>query len=174
MSEDAPYSSRSTEGPSPVLTALCSPQCAGEENCVDSRTIYVGHREPPPGAEAYIPQRHPDNRIVSSKVSCVPVAGTRPAPARHLAPWWVSTWGWYACPTPVPTAGDRPHSRHLPLITPGHTRPASAMCVLAGHVPVCPGAHIHVGDARDPGCVSPCAHPRGGRSTFFFLNYQSI
>uniref|UniRef100_A0A8C9KIR6 Phospholipid-transporting ATPase n=1 Tax=Panthera tigris altaica TaxID=74533 RepID=A0A8C9KIR6_PANTA len=41
--------------------------CAGEENCVDSRTIYVGHREPPPGAEAYIPQRHPDNRIVSSK-----------------------------------------------------------------------------------------------------------
>ncbi|ELW47486.1 putative phospholipid-transporting ATPase IH, partial [Tupaia chinensis] len=44
------------------------PQCAGEENCVDSRTIYVGHREPPPGAEAYIPQRHPDNRIVSSKL----------------------------------------------------------------------------------------------------------
>ncbi|XP_030878449.1 probable phospholipid-transporting ATPase IH, partial [Leptonychotes weddellii] len=41
--------------------------CAGEENWVDSRTIYVGHREPPPGAEAYIPQRHPDNRIVSSK-----------------------------------------------------------------------------------------------------------
>ncbi|XP_064263907.1 phospholipid-transporting ATPase IH isoform X4 [Passer domesticus] len=43
------------------------PQCAGEENWVDSRTIYVGHREPPPGAEAYIPQRFPDNRIVSSK-----------------------------------------------------------------------------------------------------------
>ncbi|XP_012908498.1 phospholipid-transporting ATPase IH isoform X3 [Mustela putorius furo] len=42
-------------------------RCAGEENWVDSRTIYVGHREPPPGAEAYIPQRHPDNRIVSSK-----------------------------------------------------------------------------------------------------------
>ncbi|XP_036880684.2 phospholipid-transporting ATPase IH isoform X1 [Manis javanica] len=41
--------------------------CAGEENWVDSRTIYVGHREPPPGAEAYIPQRYPDNRIVSSK-----------------------------------------------------------------------------------------------------------
>lgn len=36
---------------------------------MDSRTIYVGHREPPPGAEAYIPQRFPDNRIVSSKVS---------------------------------------------------------------------------------------------------------
>lgn len=35
---------------------------------MDSRTIYVGHREPPPGAEAYIPQRFPDNRIVSSKV----------------------------------------------------------------------------------------------------------
>ncbi|XP_051697675.2 phospholipid-transporting ATPase IH isoform X2 [Oryctolagus cuniculus] len=43
------------------------PKCAGEENWVDSRTIYVGHREPPPGAEAYIPQRYPDNRIVSSK-----------------------------------------------------------------------------------------------------------
>ncbi|XP_041586809.1 phospholipid-transporting ATPase IH isoform X5 [Vulpes lagopus] len=41
--------------------------CAGEENWVDSRTIYVGHKEPPPGAEAYILQRHPDNRIVSSK-----------------------------------------------------------------------------------------------------------
>uniref|UniRef100_A0A8B9GH94 ATPase phospholipid transporting 11A n=1 Tax=Amazona collaria TaxID=241587 RepID=A0A8B9GH94_9PSIT len=36
-------------------------------NWVDSRTIYVGHREPPPGTEAYIPQRFPDNRIVSSK-----------------------------------------------------------------------------------------------------------
>lgn len=36
---------------------------------MDSRTVYVGHREPPPGAEAYIPQRYPDNRIVSSKVS---------------------------------------------------------------------------------------------------------
>ena len=35
---------------------------------MDSRTIYVGHREPPPGTEAYIPQRFPDNRIVSSKV----------------------------------------------------------------------------------------------------------
>uniref|UniRef100_A0A663N3R7 Phospholipid-transporting ATPase n=1 Tax=Athene cunicularia TaxID=194338 RepID=A0A663N3R7_ATHCN len=41
--------------------------CAGEENWVDSRTVYVGHREPPPGTEAYIPQRFPDNRIVSSK-----------------------------------------------------------------------------------------------------------
>lgn len=46
-----------------------SPQCAGEENWVDSRTIYVGHKEPPPGTEAYIPQRYPDNRIVSSKVA---------------------------------------------------------------------------------------------------------
>ncbi|KAB1267561.1 putative phospholipid-transporting ATPase IH, partial [Camelus dromedarius] len=45
----------------------CCPQCAGEENWVDSRTVYVGHREPPPGAEAYILQRFPDNRIVSSK-----------------------------------------------------------------------------------------------------------
>ncbi|MBN3315148.1 AT11A ATPase, partial [Atractosteus spatula] len=41
--------------------------CAGEENWVDSRTVYIGHKEPPPGAEAYIPQRYPDNRIVSSK-----------------------------------------------------------------------------------------------------------
>uniref|UniRef100_A0A7N6FIC8 Phospholipid-transporting ATPase n=1 Tax=Anabas testudineus TaxID=64144 RepID=A0A7N6FIC8_ANATE len=30
-------------------------------------TVYIGHKEPPPGAEAYIPQRYPDNRIVSSK-----------------------------------------------------------------------------------------------------------
>ncbi|XP_058438697.1 phospholipid-transporting ATPase IH isoform X1 [Marmota monax] len=57
-----------------IVVAFCSqkiwpvfPQCAGEENWVDSRTIYVGHKEPPPGAEAYIPQRYPDNRIVSSK-----------------------------------------------------------------------------------------------------------
>ncbi|XP_053166189.1 phospholipid-transporting ATPase IH isoform X2 [Hemicordylus capensis] len=46
---------------------LINRYCAGEENWVDNRTIYVGHREPPPGAEAYIPQRYPDNRIVSSK-----------------------------------------------------------------------------------------------------------
>lgn len=52
-----------------MLTVLFYPQCAGEENWVDSRTIYVGHKEPPPGAEAYIPQRYPDNRIVSSKVA---------------------------------------------------------------------------------------------------------
>uniref|UniRef100_A0A8D0GU60 Phospholipid-transporting ATPase n=1 Tax=Sphenodon punctatus TaxID=8508 RepID=A0A8D0GU60_SPHPU len=51
---------------------LISCICAGEENWVDSRTIYVGHREPPPGAEAYIPQRYPDNRIVSSKVGYCP------------------------------------------------------------------------------------------------------
>ncbi|XP_077610136.1 phospholipid-transporting ATPase IH-like [Crocuta crocuta] len=57
---DLPCSGVRTSPP-PRLT------CAGEENCVDSRTIYVGHKEPPPGAEAYIPQRHPDNRIVSSK-----------------------------------------------------------------------------------------------------------
>lgn len=61
-------------GPWHRLTLPCvSPQCAGEEDWVDSRTIYVGHKEPPPGAEAYIPQRYPDNRIVSSKVaSCWP------------------------------------------------------------------------------------------------------
>ncbi|XP_027444830.2 probable phospholipid-transporting ATPase IH isoform X4 [Zalophus californianus] len=50
-----------------LVRTLVHRYCAGEENWVDSRTIYVGHREPPPGAEAYIPQRHPDNRIVSSK-----------------------------------------------------------------------------------------------------------
>ncbi|XP_039601826.1 probable phospholipid-transporting ATPase IH isoform X2 [Polypterus senegalus] len=49
------------------IRSLINRYCAGEENWVDSRTIYVGHREPPPGAEAYIPQRYPDNRIVSSK-----------------------------------------------------------------------------------------------------------
>uniref|UniRef100_A0A4W6ERC7 Phospholipid-transporting ATPase n=1 Tax=Lates calcarifer TaxID=8187 RepID=A0A4W6ERC7_LATCA len=41
--------------------------CVGEENWVDSRTIYIGHKEPPPGTEAFIQQRFPDNRIVSSK-----------------------------------------------------------------------------------------------------------
>lgn len=39
---------------------------------MDSRTVYIGHKEPPPGTEAYIPQRFPDNRIVSSKVRCAP------------------------------------------------------------------------------------------------------
>uniref|UniRef100_A0A8C4IUX2 Phospholipid-transporting ATPase n=1 Tax=Dicentrarchus labrax TaxID=13489 RepID=A0A8C4IUX2_DICLA len=47
---------------------LCfSFRCVGEENWVDSRTIYIGHKEPPPGTEAFIQQRFPDNRIVSSK-----------------------------------------------------------------------------------------------------------
>ncbi|RMC06567.1 hypothetical protein DUI87_16004 [Hirundo rustica rustica] len=55
-------------GPLPAPCLELNRQCAGEENWVDSRTIYVGHREPPPGAEAYIPQRFPDNRIVSSKL----------------------------------------------------------------------------------------------------------
>ncbi|XP_032878178.1 probable phospholipid-transporting ATPase IH isoform X1 [Amblyraja radiata] len=41
--------------------------CAGEENWVDNRTVYIGHREPPPGTDAYILQKYPDNRIVSSK-----------------------------------------------------------------------------------------------------------
>ncbi|XP_038674758.1 probable phospholipid-transporting ATPase IH isoform X2 [Scyliorhinus canicula] len=41
--------------------------CVGEENWVDSRTVYVGHREPPPGTDAYILQKYPDNRIISSK-----------------------------------------------------------------------------------------------------------
>ncbi|XP_045139746.1 phospholipid-transporting ATPase IH [Echinops telfairi] len=50
-----------------LLRTLINRYCAGEENWVDSRTIYVGHKEPPPGAEGYIPQRYPDNRIVSSK-----------------------------------------------------------------------------------------------------------
>uniref|UniRef100_A0A673XCY6 Phospholipid-transporting ATPase n=1 Tax=Salmo trutta TaxID=8032 RepID=A0A673XCY6_SALTR len=38
-----------------------------DEYWVDSRTVYIGHKEPPLGADAYIPQRYPDNRIVSSK-----------------------------------------------------------------------------------------------------------
>uniref|UniRef100_A0A674E7X7 Phospholipid-transporting ATPase n=1 Tax=Salmo trutta TaxID=8032 RepID=A0A674E7X7_SALTR len=38
-----------------------------KENWVDTRTVYIGNKEPPPGAEAYIPQRYPDNRIISSK-----------------------------------------------------------------------------------------------------------
>ncbi|XP_029558708.1 probable phospholipid-transporting ATPase IH isoform X1 [Salmo trutta] len=50
-----------------VLRNLISRYCAGEEYWVDSRTVYIGHKEPPPAAEAYIPQRYPDNRIVSSK-----------------------------------------------------------------------------------------------------------
>uniref|UniRef100_A0A452DLE8 Phospholipid-transporting ATPase n=1 Tax=Capra hircus TaxID=9925 RepID=A0A452DLE8_CAPHI len=50
-----------------LLRTLVHRYCAGEEDWVDSRTVYVGHREPPPGTEAYIPQRYPDNRIVSSK-----------------------------------------------------------------------------------------------------------
>lgn len=52
-----------------ICTSLSLHQCVGEEIWVDSRTVYIGHKEPPPGAEAYIPQRYPDNRIVSSKVS---------------------------------------------------------------------------------------------------------
>lgn len=126
---------------SPPLTPLCFPQCAGEENCVDSRTIYVGHREPPPGAEAYILQRHPDNRIVSSKVSfslgpCFPWAlwGWR-LPALLLGPslWRLPTppsvavdfcVGLAPHPTACPTAGGtcvlcvRPPVLHVSLIMP--------------------------------------------------------
>ncbi|XP_051913542.1 phospholipid-transporting ATPase IH isoform X5 [Hippocampus zosterae] len=50
-----------------TLRTLISRYCVGEENWVDSRTIYIGHKKPPPGAEAFIQQRFPDNRIVSSK-----------------------------------------------------------------------------------------------------------
>ncbi|KAJ8252755.1 hypothetical protein GJAV_G00205210 [Gymnothorax javanicus] len=50
-----------------ALRNLITRFCEGEENWVDSRTVYIGHRQPPPGVEAYIPQRYPDNRIVSSK-----------------------------------------------------------------------------------------------------------
>lgn len=51
-----------------TFDVLTSVQCAGEENWVDTRTVYIGNKEPPPGPEAYIPQRYPDNRIISSKV----------------------------------------------------------------------------------------------------------
>ncbi|XP_032361862.1 probable phospholipid-transporting ATPase IH isoform X3 [Etheostoma spectabile] len=50
-----------------TLRTLISRYCVGEENWVDSRTIFIGHKEPPPGTEAFIQQRFPDNRIVSSK-----------------------------------------------------------------------------------------------------------
>ncbi|XP_061548507.1 phospholipid-transporting ATPase IH isoform X6 [Phycodurus eques] len=50
-----------------TLRTFISRYCVGEENWVDSRTVYIGHKEPPPGAEAFIQQRFPDNRIVSSK-----------------------------------------------------------------------------------------------------------
>lgn len=51
------------------LFVCLSVQCVGEENWVDSRTVYIGQKEPPPGTEAFIQQRFPDNRITSSKVS---------------------------------------------------------------------------------------------------------
>uniref|UniRef100_A0A8C2WCM0 ATPase phospholipid transporting 11A n=1 Tax=Cyclopterus lumpus TaxID=8103 RepID=A0A8C2WCM0_CYCLU len=50
-----------------TLRTLITRYCTGEENWVDSRTIYIGHKEPPSGTEAFIQQRFPDNRIVSSK-----------------------------------------------------------------------------------------------------------
>ncbi|XP_061572115.1 phospholipid-transporting ATPase IH isoform X3 [Cololabis saira] len=50
-----------------TLRTLISRYCVGEENWVDNRTVYIGHKEPPPGTEAFIQQRYPDNRIVSSK-----------------------------------------------------------------------------------------------------------
>ncbi|XP_067116303.1 phospholipid-transporting ATPase IH isoform X2 [Osmerus mordax] len=50
-----------------TIRNLISRYCTGEDNWVDNRTVYIAHKEPPPGAEAYIPQRYPDNRIVSSK-----------------------------------------------------------------------------------------------------------
>ncbi|TKS66467.1 putative phospholipid-transporting ATPase IH [Collichthys lucidus] len=51
----------------PLSKAAPLRKCVGEENWVDSRTIYIGQKEPPPGTEAFIQQRFPDNRIVSSK-----------------------------------------------------------------------------------------------------------
>uniref|UniRef100_A0A671V9S5 Phospholipid-transporting ATPase n=1 Tax=Sparus aurata TaxID=8175 RepID=A0A671V9S5_SPAAU len=50
-----------------TLRTLISRYCVGEENWVDSRTVYIGQKEPPPGTEAFIQQRFPDNRITSSK-----------------------------------------------------------------------------------------------------------
>uniref|UniRef100_A0A665UW98 Phospholipid-transporting ATPase n=1 Tax=Echeneis naucrates TaxID=173247 RepID=A0A665UW98_ECHNA len=50
-----------------TLRTLIRRYCVGEEDWVDSRTIYIGHKQPPPGTEAFIQQRFPDNRIVSSK-----------------------------------------------------------------------------------------------------------
>uniref|UniRef100_A0A8C2PVY3 Phospholipid-transporting ATPase n=1 Tax=Cyprinus carpio TaxID=7962 RepID=A0A8C2PVY3_CYPCA len=50
-----------------TIRNLITRYCTGEESWVDSRTVYIGHKVPPPGTEAYIPQRFPDNRVVSSK-----------------------------------------------------------------------------------------------------------
>ncbi|CAL9698472.1 unnamed protein product [Knipowitschia caucasica] len=50
-----------------TLRSLITRYCVGEETWVDSRTIYIGHKAPPPGTEAFIQQRYPDNRITSSK-----------------------------------------------------------------------------------------------------------
>ncbi len=73
-------------------TCLCvgffSLQCVGEENWVDSRTIYIGHKEPPPGTEAFIQQRFPDNRIVSSKVSENTHACTQRSKHTLLRSYW--------------------------------------------------------------------------------------
>uniref|UniRef100_A0A665UXT2 Phospholipid-transporting ATPase n=1 Tax=Echeneis naucrates TaxID=173247 RepID=A0A665UXT2_ECHNA len=51
----------------PFRSSIDNWECVGEEDWVDSRTIYIGHKQPPPGTEAFIQQRFPDNRIVSSK-----------------------------------------------------------------------------------------------------------
>ncbi|XP_008322915.1 probable phospholipid-transporting ATPase IH isoform X3 [Cynoglossus semilaevis] len=50
-----------------TVRTLIRRYCIGEDNWVDTRTVYIGHKEPPPGTEAFIQQRFPDNRIVSSK-----------------------------------------------------------------------------------------------------------
>lgn len=75
-----------------LYASSCLFQCVGEEIWVDSRTVYIGHKEPPPGAEAYIPQRYPDNRIVSSKVSEPQLITHSPSVAVALPDCLLSYW----------------------------------------------------------------------------------
>ncbi|MGH0166577.1 UNVERIFIED_CONTAM: hypothetical protein FKN15_063466 [Acipenser sinensis] len=49
-----------------VTCTTADGECGGDENRVDSRTIYVGHRRCP-GTNTYLPLKFCDNRIISSK-----------------------------------------------------------------------------------------------------------
>lgn len=110
---------------------------------MDSRTIYVGHKEPPPGTEAYIPQRHPDNRIVSSKVSCAPAAGPHPAPG--LSPRFLPATA--RRPGGIHVLGPRSApwlaADHVSVTSPNHPVDTRGLllpriCWPSGHVPGCP------------------------------------
>ena len=53
-----------------IFFPLSLGQCAGEEKRVGTRTVFVGNH-PVSETEAYIAQKFCDNRIISSKVSCL-------------------------------------------------------------------------------------------------------